>query len=81
VFQYATSLCAAATVADKILKEGADMRAKYINNFLSAGSSDYPIPILKSIGVDMTTNQPFDTALQKMNKIMDEIEQILKQQK
>ncbi len=81
VFQYATSLCAAATVAEKILKEGPAMRDKYIKNFLSAGSSDYPIPILKSIGVDMTTNQPFDMALQKMNKIMDEIEQILNKQK
>ncbi len=77
VFQYATSLCAATAVSQKILAEGPDMSKKYIHNFLSAGDSDYAIPILKSIGVDMTTQQPFNMAMKKMNQIMDEIEDIL----
>ena len=77
VFQYATSLCAANAVAEKILTEGPSMRDRYISNFLSAGGSDYPIPILKSVGVDMTTSVPFDMAMEKMNKIIDEIEKIL----
>lgn len=77
VFQYATSLCAANAVAAKILDEGPDMSKKYLKNFLSAGSSDYAIPILKSIGVDMTTQEPFNLAMKRMNKIMDEIEALL----
>ena len=77
VFQYATSLCAATAVSEKILKEGKPMQKKYVEKFLSAGGSDYAIPILKNIGVDMTTSEPFDLAIKKMNSIIDEIEQIL----
>jgi len=77
VFQYATSLCAATMASQKILAEGQPMAQKYIHNFLSAGDSQYPIPILKSIGIDMTTPQPFNAAMQKMSRIMDEIEKIL----
>ena len=81
VFQYATSLCAATAVAQKILNEGEPMSKKYLENFLSAGSSDYAIPTLKKIGVDMTTSQPFNMAMKKMVSIMDEIEKILDEQR
>jgi len=77
VFQYATSLCAAAAISEKILAEGDKMRDKYLKEFLSAGKSDYAIPIMKRIDVDMTTTEPFELAIKKMNKIMDEIEEIL----
>lgn len=77
VFQYATSLCAASAVSQKIISEGESMSNNYVKNFLSAGSSDYAIPILKRVGVDMTTPQPFNMAMKKMNAIMDEIENIL----
>ena len=80
VFQYSTSLCAAAAVAEKILDEGSGMNEKYVKEFLSAGGSDYAIPILKNIGVDMTTTEPYELAFAKMNKIMDEIEEILAKQ-
>ena len=45
--------------------------------FLSAGGSKYPIDILKDAGVDMTTSEPFDKAIEKMNKIMDEVEKLI----
>ncbi len=77
VFQYATSLCAAAAISEKILTEGDSMRDKYVKELLSAGGSDYAIPIMKRVGVDMTTTEPFELAIQKMNEIMDEIETIL----
>ena len=53
------------------------MADKFHKNFLSAGSSKYPIPIMKSIGVDMTTPEPFNLAMKRMNTIMDEMEKIL----
>ena len=53
---------------------------KFVKEFLSAGGSDYAIPILKNIGVDMTTTEPYKIAFAKMNKIMDEIEAILSKQ-
>lgn len=80
VFQYSTSLCAATAVAEKILDEKSGMREKYVKEFLSVGGSDYAIPILKNIGVDMTTTEPYELAFKKMNKIMDEIEEILAKQ-
>lgn len=77
VFQYSTSLCASAAIAEKLLTNQDNMREKYVREFLSAGGSDYAIPILKRIGVDMTTTEPYQLAFKKMNKIMDEIEKIL----
>ncbi len=81
VFQYATSLCASTAISEKILKEGPSMAEKYIKEFLSAGNSDYPIPILKRVGVDMTTTVPYQKAFEKMNRIMDQMEVILKEVK
>jgi oligoendopeptidase F len=77
VFQYSTSLCASTAVSEKILDVNSGMREKYVKEFLSAGGSDYAIPILKNIGVDMTTTEPYELAFAKMNQIMDEIEAIL----
>jgi oligoendopeptidase F len=45
--------------------------------FLSAGGSDYPINLLKKAGVDMTTSEPFELTMKKMNRVMDEMEKIL----
>jgi oligoendopeptidase F len=45
--------------------------------FLSSGGSDYAIPTLKKVGIDMTSDEPFTIAITKMNKIMDEMEKIL----
>jgi oligoendopeptidase F len=43
---------------------------------LAAGSSKYPIDLLKDAGVDMTTSEPFNAAIREMNAIMDEMEKI-----
>jgi oligoendopeptidase F len=48
---------------------------------LAAGSSKYPIDLLKGAGVDMTTSAPFDAAMAEMNGVMDEMEKILARQK
>ncbi len=79
VFQYATSLCASTAISEKILQEGKPMAEKYVKEFLSAGSSDYAIPILQKVGVDMTTKVPYQQAFAKMNRIMDEIEKLLQE--
>ncbi|HPT08591.1 MAG TPA: oligoendopeptidase F [bacterium] len=76
VFQYATSLCASTIISKQIL-ENEDMGSKYINDFLSAGCSNYPIDILKKLGLDMTNSSSYDLAFKKMTDIMDEMEDIL----
>ena len=78
VFQYSTSFMAAQALSEKLLSGKDDMVKKYLA-FLSSGGSDYAIPTLKKVGIDMTSDEPFNIAINKMNKIMDEMEKILKQ--
>lgn len=54
VFQYATGISAAHALAAPILKGDQTAAARYID-FLSAGSSRYPVDALRVAGVDMTT--------------------------
>lgn len=77
VFQYSTSMCASTAVSEKIINDEDNIREKYVSDFLSAGRSDYAIPILKRLGVDMTTTEPCEMTFKKMNDIMDEMEKIL----
>jgi oligoendopeptidase F len=76
VYQYATSFTASAALSEKVLAGDPDTTQKYLQ-FLSAGGSKYPIDLLKEAGVDMTTAQPFTLTMQKMNRVMDEMEEIL----
>ena len=77
VFQYATSFTASAALSEEVLGGDKAATAKYLE-FLSAGGSDYPINLLKKAGVDMTTSQPLELTIKKMNRVMDEMEVILK---
>ena len=77
VFQYATSFTASAALSEEVLTGDKAAREKYLA-FLSAGGSDYPINLLKKAGVDMTTSQPLDLTIKKMNRVMDEMDEILK---
>ena len=76
VYQYSTSFTASISLAEKVMS-GDKQALKNYMEFLSAGGSDYPIELLKHAGVDMTSSEPFDKAIDSMNKAMDEIEKIL----
>jgi len=76
VFQYSTSFMAAQALAEKMLSGDSKMVDQYLD-FLSSGGSDYAIPTLKKVGIDMTTDEPFTLAMKKMNEVMDEMEKIL----
>jgi len=78
VFQYSTSFTASTMLAENMLTGGQEMVDNYID-FLSSGSSEYAIPTLKKVGIDMTTDQPFEVTMDKMNQVMDEIEKVLSQ--
>lgn len=77
VYQYATGISAAAALTSQILEEGQPAVDRYINNFLKAGSSDYPIEVLKAAGVDMTTKAPVEAALRQFELILNEFEKLL----
>jgi len=76
VYQYSTSFTASISLAEKVMNNEPGALENYLA-FLSAGGSDYPIDLLKKAGVDMTTSDPFEKAMEAMNKVMDEIEKIL----
>jgi oligoendopeptidase F len=79
VFQYATSFTASAALAEKVQSGSPDARTRYLA-FLSAGGSKYPIDLLKDAGVDMTTDEPLELTVQKMNRVMDEMEKLIARQ-
>lgn len=76
VFQYSTSFTAAQAIASRILKGDTNMVEGYIN-FLKSGCSDYAILTLRKLGIDMLSSDPFELTIQRMNEIIDNIEQII----
>ena len=83
VYQYATSMVAATTLARAIrdeAKHGGTTRRDAYLRLLAAGGSKYAIDLLKEAGVDMTSPAPFSAAMAEMNATMDEIEHILARQ-
>lgn len=77
VYQYATGYSAAVALSNQILNEGEPAVERYINNFLKAGSSDYPIEVLKKAGVDMTSAAPIEEACRVFEEKLNELEALL----
>ncbi|KRG15959.1 oligoendopeptidase F [Lederbergia galactosidilytica] len=76
VYQYATGFSAAAALSKQILEEGEPAVERYLA-FLQAGSSDYPIEVLKKAGVDMTSTEPIEAACQIFEEKLNEMEALL----
>lgn len=64
VYQYATGYSAATAFSKLILEGGQPAVDRYVTNFLCGGCSKDPIELLKNAGVDMSTPEPVDAALQ-----------------
>ena len=62
VYQYATGISAAAAIVERILDEGEDAAADY-REALALGGSEYPLSVLETAGVDMTSSEPIESAL------------------
>lgn len=73
VYQYATGYSAAVAFSKKILEEGQPAVEQYITHFLCGGSSKDPIELLRAAGVDMSTSEPVDAALQVFEKYVDQL--------
>lgn len=76
VFQYATGYSAAVALSQGILEEGEPAVKRYID-FLKSGSSDYPINVLKTAGVDMTTKGPVDGAMKLFRELVEEMDKLI----
>ena len=73
VYVYAPGYSSATALSEGILRDGASAVKKYLE-FLSMGSSAYPLEELKHAGVDLTTPAPIDIALDKFEKVIMEAE-------
>ncbi|GCE24761.1 oligoendopeptidase F [Dictyobacter alpinus] len=76
VYQYATGISAASALVQQILTEGEPAVKRYLQ-FLSSGSSDYSIELLKKAGVDMTTPEPVRQAFQLFESHLNQMEELL----
>lgn len=80
VYKYAIGQLVASIFFGKYKAEGPEALQEYINKFLSAGGSDFPLNILKNAGVDLndpkTYKYGFDAArenLAELEKLGDKI--------
>ena len=76
VYQYATGFSAAVEFSQQILNEGDKAVERYLN-FLKSGSSDYPINVLKKVGIDMTTEEPVNNALKVFGELVEEMDKLI----
>ncbi len=76
VYVYATGLCAAVSLSERILNEGAPAVADYRKS-LSAGSSVPPIEALKLAGIDMSKPEPIRAAMKVFKETLDKFKAAL----
>lgn len=78
VYKYATGFISALVIAEKLINKEPGFREKYIE-FLSSGGSDYPLELLKKLGIDLTLESTindgfkvFEDKVNLLKKYMDE---------
>ena len=76
VYVYATGLCAAVSLSERILNEGAPAVADY-RKFLSAGCSVPPIEALKLAGIDMSSPEPVRAAMRVFRDTLEKFKAVL----
>ncbi len=77
VYQYATSLSAAAYFSHAIAAGDTKVRDTYLN-VLKSGGSDYPYDILKRAGLDMASSAPYQAIIARMNMLLDQMDALQK---
>lgn len=75
LYQYATGISAAIYIALRIINDQDNMKEKYID-FLSKGDTDYPINLLKNIGVDMTKPEVINNAINYFEYLIDKFNKV-----
>jgi oligoendopeptidase F len=76
VYQYSTGISAATAIVERIREEGDSAAADY-REALRLGGSEYPMDVLRTAGVDMTTADPVEDALGVYGTYLDEMAALL----
>jgi len=76
VYQYATGISAAHALVEKVLSDDLSAKERYLN-FLSSGSSSYPLDILARAGVDMRKPDAVQSVVRQFDQLVSELEKLL----
>ena len=76
VFQYSTGIIASMALSDMVLTGGKAEADRYLD-FLKAGGSRFPLDTLKIAGLDMTDPAPIKAALDRFDRLVGEMEEIV----
>lgn len=76
VYKYATGLSAAIALSQRVLEGGERELREYLG-FLQAGCSKDPLDLLKDAGVDMTSPQPVETALERFSQLVKQLDALV----
>lgn len=77
VYKYATGISIACRIASDILNNKENAVANYMK-FLSSGGCDYPLEILKSVGIDIENDSTIDNALDMFGEALNEFKKLIK---
>ncbi len=78
VYQYATGIAGAHALAAPIIAGEAGAAERYINEFLKAGGSHFPLEILRRAGVDLASPEPIERTFAVMASYIDRLEALVK---
>lgn len=76
VYQYATGISAALSLADRVLQGGAKEQEDYLK-FLKSGGYHYPLDALKIAGIDMQSVTPVKQAIGRFRSLIDQLEALV----
>ena len=71
VYKYATGFVSALCIVQNLLANP-NYYSQYVN-FLKSGCTKSPVELLKDIGVDLTTDEPYIKAFEFVNNIINQI--------
>ena len=76
VYQYATGISGAHALSRRILNGEPGAAERYLG-FLKSGGSRYPLEVLKSAGVDLTTPAPVEETYQVLEGLVERLEKLV----
>jgi oligoendopeptidase F len=76
VYKFATGMAAALALVQQVRSEGQPAVERYLT-FLRSGSSKTAIDVLREAGIDMTTAQPVEQAMQAFADLLDQLDSVL----
>ena len=77
VYQYATSFAASLKLYEMVQEDPSNIKNHI--DLLRSGGNDYPVNQVKKAGVDLTTKEPFKAVVNRLNKLLDELEVALQE--